>query len=89
MIVYICVCGGPKRASDPLELELKTAVSLHVDSGNQKRVLRKSNQCSQLLSNFSGPKNFERNKAKTILYTQNVNINTLFLYNKEHYIPET
>ena len=35
------VCGGQKRALDPLELELKMAMSYHVGAGNQTWVLCK------------------------------------------------
>jgi hypothetical protein len=48
--MYVCALhacsanGGQKRASDPLELELKMAVSHHVGAENQIRVLCKSIQ---------------------------------------------
>lgn len=50
MSVYVCsvysVLIGQKTLSDPLELELKLVVSLHVGAGGQTGFLWKSNQCS-------------------------------------------
>lgn len=47
--LHVCLCtyacsphGGHKRASDSLEQELQTAVSHHVDSGNQIWILCKN-----------------------------------------------
>jgi hypothetical protein len=48
-VLCVCMpgaCGGQKRASDPLELELQMVVNCHVSSGNQIWVLWKNNQCS-------------------------------------------
>lgn len=56
MSVHLCMVGtqgGQKRAPDPLEWELQTVVSHHVDSGNQTHDLWKTIQCSQLLSHLS------------------------------------
>ena len=39
-------CGGQKRASDPLELELQEVVSCHVGAGNEPS----SAQCVLLTS---------------------------------------
>ena len=38
----LSTCGSPKRASDPLELELRMAVNCHVRVGNQTQVLGKT-----------------------------------------------
>lgn len=42
-------CGDQKKASDSMKLELQVAVSCHVTTGTQTRVLCKSSQCSQPL----------------------------------------
>lgn len=41
-----CVCGGQKRASETLGLELQIVMSPLVGSGNQIPVSCKSNKCS-------------------------------------------
>ena len=44
----MCMPGtyrGQKRASDPVEPDLETAVSCSVGAGNQTQVLWKSSQC--------------------------------------------
>ena len=47
--MYACV-----RVPDPLELELQTVVSYHVDAGNQTWVLWIS-ECFKMLSYLSSP----------------------------------
>lgn len=50
-------CGGWKRASHALELELQTE-SFHVDAGTQIGVPWRSSQCSQLLCRLSSSSRF-------------------------------
>lgn len=38
--------GGPKRAAEPLELELQQVVSLYVGARNQVQALCKNSRCS-------------------------------------------
>jgi hypothetical protein len=40
------ICGGQKRLSDSLRLELEMGVSHHMDPGNGTWVLDKSKKCS-------------------------------------------
>lgn len=48
-----CTRPMPEEASEPPELELKTAVSCHVGARNQTWILLKNSQCSQPLSHFT------------------------------------
>ena len=52
-----CVHGGPKKALDPLELELQWAVGDCVGAGDGASVLWKSSQHSELSSRLSRPHN--------------------------------
>lgn len=42
------VCGGQKRVSSSLELELRMVLNHHVGAWNQTQVLCKTNKCSSL-----------------------------------------
>lgn len=45
MTMCVChACGGQKRASDGLELELQLVVTNHVDAGNRSQVLWKNSK---------------------------------------------
>jgi hypothetical protein len=47
MFVYVPgICGGQKRASEPLGLELLMVISHHVGAWNPIQVLWKSSQCA-------------------------------------------
>lgn len=49
------VCGGQKRASDILELELQVIMSSHGGAENKTQILGESSQHCQSLSQLSSP----------------------------------
>ena len=59
--MYICLCAtympgacrGQKKASDPMQLKLQTAVSCHTGAGSRTQALCKSSKYSNLLGAFS------------------------------------
>lgn len=50
--IFLVLCGGQKRVTNPLEVELERFVSYYVINRNWTRVLQKINQCSNCESSL-------------------------------------